>query len=102
MTVDVLELLGSGQMSLASAEAEYDRVMDPGEGADPRTALCMSRAEWTAFAQGVWFDELARWRKKGWPEECQRCGRKIAVDTFGWLAKEMDSEHRLVHVRCPT
>ena len=102
MSIDILTCLSNGEMSLEEAEAEYERVMDSSEKLDPRMALCLSREEWTAFAQGVWFDELAEWRKSGWPSTCVRCGRRLDVDAFGWLAQEVEGNHELVHVECHT
>ncbi len=79
MTIDILARLVSNEMSLEEVESEYDRVMESADGPRPGDALCLTGAEWTAFSQGVWFDELAQWRKDGWPTSCERCGAAIEV-----------------------
>ena len=102
MTVDVLSKLAANEMSLEEVETEYDRMMDASIDLDPREALGLSNAEWTAFAQGVWFDELAAWRKSGWPAVCAECAYSIDVNAFGWLARGRGERHELIHIECPS
>lgn len=101
MNRDVLHALASGDMTLEEAEAFYDAIMDSEAAADAPQVLGMTAVEWTAFAQGVWFDELALWRQAGWPSSCLACGVRIAPADFGWLVKQTATGHRLVHITCP-
>ena len=100
MKRDVLHALVSGSMSLDEVEGFYDRLMDSGEVGRAAELLGMSPAEWTAFAQGVWFDELAGWRSRGWPRNCVVCGKEVDIPQFGWLVREMMGTPRLAHVAC--
>jgi hypothetical protein len=102
---DVLAKLLAGEVTLSEVERTYDRLMDGVEKSDApsvREALCLSNVEWTAFAHGVWFDELAKWRGGGWPSVCAVCSAPIAVEKFGWLPRENEDEtHELIHIECP-
>jgi hypothetical protein len=101
--IDLLEELGSAKISMADAYRIYDDLMKSSHG-NPEEELGLSKEEWTAFAHGVDFDELARWRTEGWPDRCNVCGRAIDVSRFGWLATEAiegaSDSHVLTHVDC--
>lgn len=105
MKRDLLYELYSGITSLAEAEAIYDSIMGGEEAAAVADHLGLTPVEWTAYAHGVGFAELARWRHEGWPSACARCGQTIAVHRYGWLAREeregVEGAHHLVHVACP-
>jgi hypothetical protein len=87
-------------MTMEDVEALYDAIMESELTPDPASTLTLSKPEWTAFAQGVWFDELARWRCSGWPRLCALCGGPIVPSEFGWMVREINGEHELVHIRC--
>jgi hypothetical protein len=97
-----LDDLASGQITPDEAQKIFDAALSAGQ-VGLGEGVGMNNAEYTAHCQGVWFSELARWRKKGWPEKCARCGRRIDVPNFGWIAKETkpDGDHFLQHIDCP-
>ena len=101
MIHDLLAELALGRISETEAEKIYDDLMDSGTVNIPEL-LGLSKEEWTAFAHGVDFRQLSRWRIHGWPTRCLRCGRSIVVSQFGWLATEAaPHEYGLKHVTCP-
>lgn len=102
MKRDVLSELASGEVGLAEVEALYDSMMNSDAASLVQDLLGLSSAEWTAFAHGVGFEELARWRADGWPERCPLCGKKLpAPAEFGWFAQaKADGTHRIVHIAC--
>jgi hypothetical protein len=101
MIVDALREIAAGTKTVEDIEAIYERIMNSPDAPKVMDLLGLSRAEWTAFGQGVWFDELARWRSSGWPTRCAECGGPIVPAKFGWLARDRDPDHELVHVECP-
>lgn len=100
MKRDVLDEICSARMRLDEAEELYDEIMDSDVGGDLAELLGLSSEEWTAFGQGVWFDELAEWRKNGWPHKCVLCGEDIVLKSFGWLVLERDGVSCLRHIEC--
>lgn len=100
MSMDALAEISAGTRSVEEIESIYDEIMESSDAAQVRELLGMSTEEWTAFAHGVWFDELARWRTAGWPTRCVRCGETIVPGELGWMAIEHRDEHVLAHVRC--
>jgi len=98
---DILAELHLGTLSLADAEEFYESVMESEDAHNAQESLGLSRAEWTAFGQGVPFEELAHWRYDGWPTACARCKGNLDLDSSGWFALESGNEHTLVHVTCP-
>ena len=103
MKRDILDELGQKTISPEEAQGIFDAVLDAGQ-MGLGEGVGMSRTEYTAHGHGVWFDELAGWRKNGWPDTCVVCGEKIDVPKFGWIAKELgpDQDHFLKHIECPT
>lgn len=100
MIRDVLEEVAAGQLSVDGAYRVYDDVMDS-SAAELPMLLGISNVEWTAKCHGVGFEELAQWRKHGWPTTCRACGRHIDPNLFGWLAQaDDDGPHFLVHIAC--
>jgi hypothetical protein len=99
MKRNLLKELYDGNISVEQAYDIYDAAVNAsvGDWAEP---LELSDAEATAYAHGVGFAELARWRYEGWPNVCPICGKEIEVEKFGWWAKEIDEGHRLVHITC--
>jgi hypothetical protein len=105
MPRDILSEIRAGMISADEAEAWLEQILDVPHANENGTidiqgALCLSRAEWTAYAHGVPFTMLAEWRYVGWPTECFRCGRQIDPARFHWLAQKHDSQFRLRHVDC--
>ena len=98
---DVLAEISAGAATLHDVEEFYNSVMESSDAERVAELLGLSRQEWTAFGHGVWFDELARWRRDGWPTVCGRCGGIVDVERFGWLAVNHGDGHRLEHVVCP-
>jgi hypothetical protein len=99
MRVDIIDAILSGELTADEAEAVCELIMDM-EGADLPEALGLSSVEWTAYAHGVWFDELAQWRQEGWPRSCFVCKGSIVPAEYGWIAKSTAKGHRLIHIRC--
>ncbi|MFJ4294421.1 hypothetical protein ACIP1U_32380 [Cupriavidus sp. NPDC089707] len=64
-------------------------------------ALGLTKVEWTAYAHGADFQEVADWRQHGWPDRCFVCGGRIKPESFGWLAREHNGKTQLKHVTCP-
>lgn len=99
MKRDILKGLYDGSISVEQAYDFYDAAVESAV-ADWAEPLELSDPEATAHSHGVGFAELARWRYEGWPNVCPVCGQEIEVKKFGWLAKEADGGHRLVHIAC--
>jgi len=99
---DILAGLIDGSMSLQEVEDKYDNIMESHDGGMLYDLLGISKAESTAFGHGLWFDELAEWRKNGWPNKCAICGKEIVIENWGWFAREINDgeSHELVHIDC--
>ncbi|SAK99063.1 hypothetical protein AWB82_07266 [Caballeronia glebae] len=100
---DLLGDLINGRLSPEEAEAVYDWYMDNLTVDDPPVTdmLGFSKKEWTAYAHGAEFQDVANWRAHGWPDTCFVCGKPIVSDNFGWLAREHEGRMQLKHVMCP-
>jgi len=100
--IDLIQAIIDGTMTFDEAFDMYDKLMDSDYEGDIGEALGLSAIENTAWAHGVWFDELADWRKNGWPNKCAICGKEIVVENWGWFAREIDDgeSHELVHIDC--
>lgn len=97
---DLLKELHDGVLSGDAAYDEYDRVMES-DAANAPARLGLSGSEWTAFAHGASFEELAAWRYRGWPTTCAICGKPLDANGSGWFAREMSpGKHALVHLAC--
>ena len=100
MKRDILDELRRKLISPKEAQSLFDAVLDSGE-MGLGEGVGMSKAEYTADCQGVSLEELAAWRKNGWPNKCPLCGKLIDVPKFGWLSKEVGDKHVLEHITCP-
>lgn len=100
MTRDILTEIHSGSLSLEKAEDIYDKIMDGPEANRAPELLGLTPYEWTAFCHGVSFDVLAKWRSESWPRRCLLCGKEIAIEKYGWLARQHESGAGLFHVGC--
>lgn len=100
MSVDVLAELIAGSMSEQDVERMYESVISSPRAADTPRLLGLSEIEWAAFAHGVGFAELARWRRDGWPDRCWFCARPIVVREWGWMVTGPDEAHVLAHIPC--
>lgn len=91
-----------GLITDAQAEEIADEILaDLGRSVPVHEVLGMSRCEWTAYAHGVEFREIANWRVYGWPNQCFVCKNPIIVENYGWLAREHEGRMQLKHVICP-
>ena len=101
MKRDILKELADGSVSTEEAERIYDDIMDAGK-IDFAEALGLNNRESTAFGYGVPLDELAMWRKDGWPKNCAVCKRALDVSKSGWMATHTDASgrHLIVHIPC--
>jgi hypothetical protein len=99
---NVLQNIIEGQITDEQAEDILNEILtDMSRNVPVHEALGMSRQEWTAYAHGVEFQEIANWRAHGWPNQCFVCGQPIVVNDFGWLARKHEGRMQLKHVVCP-
>ncbi len=99
---DLLQDLIDGQITTEQAEDICSEVLaDTSATVPAHEALGMTRREWTAYAHGAEFLDVANWRVHGWPDRCFVCGQPIALDNFGWLTREHEGRMQLKHVVCP-
>jgi hypothetical protein len=98
---DILSELADSRVSGADAEALYDRIMHSEEPGEVKRLLRLTDFEWTAFCHGTPLTTLARWRAKGWPNECVLCGKPVVVENYGWLVREHADGFVLEHIQCP-
>jgi 3-methyladenine DNA glycosylase AlkD len=110
MSMDLLAMLHSGEISKDDAERYFDdwrRRFDAGEIAVSWSEwLHLSLYEATAYMHGAGFSELARLRYGGWPTECSICGDHIDYKQGGWWysgteAGEVALQHRVCPSRIP-
>ena len=107
MKRDLVDELGSNIITAEEAEVVFDQWLDSG-GTQPEQ-LGFSQTEYTAYSHGAGFDDLAKWRKQGWPEDCSICGKALgAVTDFGWFVWDQDAKKignhggdlGLAHIKC--
>jgi hypothetical protein len=103
MSRDILNEIASGKLSEEQADEAIAEILDAGddETVDLAELLGLTTAEWTASAQGAWWEELANWRRNGWPTTCLVCGETVVVDNFGWLVVHINDKGELKHIKCP-
>lgn len=100
--IDLLKGLLNGDITDEEADDICSDVLsDPLGDMPAHEALGMSRVEWTAYAQGAEFRDIANWRASGWPDRCFVCGQSIVLEKFGWLVREIEGQLRIKHVVCP-
>lgn len=100
--IDLLGDLINGRITPDEADDICSAVLsDTSLSVSAHEALGMSRKEWTAYAHGVDFANVAEWRAHGWPERCFVCGRAIDSDKYGWLAREHNGTMQLKHIIYP-
>ncbi|NTF66279.1 hypothetical protein A6U85_32445 [Agrobacterium sp. 13-626] len=99
---DLLDDLSRGELTDDEAQKILDEVLDSPLASETEKTLGFSRIEWTAFAHGASLQELAAWRKGGWPTQCLVCGKLIDVASFGWrVIDDGKGNSGLRHIRCP-
>jgi len=99
---DLLDDLIHGRITAGEADDICSAVLaDTSNSVPANEVLGMTRVEWTAYAHGAEFGDVANWRAHGWPDKCFLCGGKIVPENFGWLAREHDGKIQLRHVVCP-
>ncbi|BBO59025.1 hypothetical protein [Mycoavidus sp. B2-EB] len=62
--------------------------------------LGFSIKEWSAYALGVPFEVIAKWRADGWPDVCFFCKKEIISDSYGWFPYVHDGKYELTHLVC--
>jgi hypothetical protein len=88
---DLLNDLIHGRVSPVEADDLCSLVLaDTSSTVPANEFMGMSRKEWTAYAHGAEFSEVATWRANGWPNKCFLCGGSIVSDNYGWLARLHD------------
>ena len=98
---DLIQDLIDGRVTAEQAEDVCSEALaNASEAVSAPEALGISKKEWTAYAHGAEFQDLANWRAHGWPDRCFVCGQPISLDDFGWLAREHDGRMQLKHVVC--
>lgn len=99
---DLLDDLIHGRITPDEADDICSAVLaDKIQTGPAHEILGLTRKEWTAYAHGTGFKDLAYWREHGWPDRCFICGQRIDSDNFGWLAREFDGKVQLKHIVCP-
>lgn len=99
---DLLKDLIEGRITSEQAEDICSEVLDDTSASAPvHETLGMSKREWTAYAHGAEFSDVANWRVHGWPDRCFVCGQSIVLDNYGWLARQHEGKMQLKHVVCP-
>ncbi|SOY71452.1 hypothetical protein CBM2585_B50420 [Cupriavidus taiwanensis] len=99
---DLLDKLIHGKITSDEADDIGSAVLsDTSQTTPAHEILGLSQKEWTAYAHGADFEDVAYWRQHGWPYRCFVCGRKIDSDNFGWLAREFGGKIQLEHIACP-
>lgn len=95
---DILEELHTGRSAVADIYALADAT--PPSEISSRWGL--TNAEWTAYAQGAGWADLARWRYTGWPSTCAVCGKHLPKPKeFGWFVVESsEGLAGLRHIGC--
>jgi len=99
---DIIKKIIEGSLTLDEAYDEFDRVLESDHGGKVPELLGLTKIEYTANCHSVGLDELAEWRKNGWPNKCAICGKKIVIENWGWFAREINDgeSHELVHIDC--
>jgi hypothetical protein len=99
---DLLDELSQGAITGDLAQSILDAMLDSPFSSEIEKRLGFARPEWTAFAHGASLQELATWRKDGWPTKCLACGKAIDVARFGWrIVDDGKGRSGLRHIRCP-
>ena len=98
VTRDLLSELYLGRITIDEAYQIYDEIMDSARAPYVAELLEMSDQEWTAYAQGASFGDIARWRFDGWPTRCAECGRSLNPSTYRWTVRQVNGSTTLVHL----
>jgi hypothetical protein len=95
---DIIGELISGDLSVRDVDRLYDEL---GPYRVQRSWL-LSRVEWTAFAHGASWRDLARWRMQGWPRICHECRRALPPPRqYGWfVVPRSGGRSGIVHIPC--
>ena len=102
MNINVIDEINSGNLSEAQVIDIIESILDTEDAPNVTTILGISNIEWTAYAQGASFGEIAEWRRSGWPKNCAVCGREINISNFGWWVTEMNGVSAIRHIKCPS
>ncbi len=100
--IDLINDIFSEKITLDEAGRIYDYYMDNITTTDPpiHEILGFSIKEWSAYALGVPFEVIAKWRANGWPDVCFFCKEKIISDNYGWFPHVHDGKYELTHLAC--
>lgn len=99
--INILDEINSGSLSLDEAYDKFDEILESPKIENISEHLGLSIPEYSAYAQGLGLDDLAKIRKSGWPNICKVCGKIINIETGGWFAK-LDEQEKvyLTHIDC--
>lgn len=98
---DLLQEVYQRELDEEEADEALSRVLDSDGAGDVKHIFLLSDIEWTAKVQGADWGDVARWRYKGWPKKCPKCGADLNVRQFGWRVLYIDDAAFLAHIRCP-
>ena len=99
MIINVLHILWYKLSSSRAIQNIVDNIIASPDHENPQELMGLSNTEWTAYADGLSLDELARWRYEGWPTECACCGKTINPKKYGWMVRKNKVYH-IYHVQC--
>lgn len=104
MKKNILLDLYKGRITEKKAYVIFDDAVkcfhDTNDNNDPYDLVGFNEFERTASCLSCSFSAIAKWRYEGWPTACNKCGRKIIKEKYGWRCKIIDGKECLVHIDC--
>ena len=104
--MDILDLLYQNKISLKEAENILDDIAkqyhEDKQSLDWRLEGGFSEYEATAYAQGAFLNDIAKFRYDGWPNSCCVCNLPLDYTQYGWwFSYEEKGRPCLKHLVCP-
>ncbi len=96
---DLIDEVQKGIITAGIAEALCEEAIAHYDHLYLGSAFGLTEAEATAFLQGANITQLVKWRVRGWPDHCSRCGMALVVEDYGWVVSD-GAEDQLLHVNC--
>lgn len=97
---DVLRALSEDTMTVQEVESFCARVMHS-QADKLEFLLGLDHFEYIAYANGILFDNLAKWRYDGWPKVGSVCRTPIDHKKFGWFPRrDSDGNQGIAHIDC--
>jgi len=104
--MDILDSLYQGKIDLKEAENALDKIVQQfhqkDDPSDWRLEAGFSEAEATAYAQGAFLNDIAKFRYEGWPNLCCVCNLPLDHTQYGWwFSYKENGQPCLKHLVCP-